>query len=597
MRLLRKFGAGIALWAVVMCIIHIHISFQHEEEDDDDFTFFQDKVQNLQITKVRKRQGVAEPSPAAEATGTGSPPSGMTFAGKWTATLKKEMAATTQAPPAKVSTVPALAGKWTAAVRKELAAMAATSGPAAALAPATVSVASDLPHPEQEPSLTAGKWTATVTALASATPVSEAEMTIAPVATDKSTATVTARESASPVTEADMTIAPAAADKSTATVTARESAIPVTEAKDPAGAEVKRQLAAEAATPGVAAAAFAASTVAHMPDIAVAVSEVVRSAQVLQHELASEEGAGAEVISMFIGLMALSLLVLFLWCFVYFPSTKEASEEQTTIRRVTDHLVRTLWSNADPRGPAPGRKDNVVSSDGISIDQAFNANCLEFFPNRLGKAIDADTDVMASAAASLLASPVATTDSADSMKYGQPPPLCPNLVLPTTEVRFAVPVQTLLSIATGEFDVVGVLGNPLLRADVKEVPGGRQLQLAMALPCSLPRVTIRPLLQEASDSTDGRLEIRGPHQRFYGTIEAEGPNLFVVIVEDKVVMMISGDGDGFLVQSGTKVKMADVLRSGDNYGGVDHMQLHVSPDVDPVLVLSCVLAVAMLRKN
>merc|ERR1719217_1872949 len=133
-------------------------------------------------------------------------------------------------------------------------------------------------------------------------------------------------------------------------------------------------------------------------------------------------------------------------------------------------------------------------------------------------------------------------------------------------------MHALFSTITGEFDVVGLLGNPLLRADVKQVPGGRQLQLAMALPSSLPRATIRPLSQEASESTDGRLEIRGPHQKFYGTIETEGPNAFVVIVEDTVVMMISGDGDGFLVQSGTKVKMADVLRSRDNYGGVDHMQ-------------------------
>eukprot|EP00747_Dinoflagellata_sp_TGD_P163055 gnl/TRDRNA2_/TRDRNA2_181343_c0_seq1.p1 gnl/TRDRNA2_/TRDRNA2_181343_c0~~gnl/TRDRNA2_/TRDRNA2_181343_c0_seq1.p1 ORF type:complete len:492 (+),score=96.24 gnl/TRDRNA2_/TRDRNA2_181343_c0_seq1:86-1561(+) len=176
---------------------------------------------------------------------------------------------------------------------------------------------------------------------------------------------------------------------------------------------------------------------------------------------------------------------------------------------------------------------------------------------------------------------------------GMPPPMCPNLVLPVSEVRFAVPLSTFLSVTTGEFHVVGLLGSPLLRAGLEEVPNGKQLQLAMSLPRSLPRATVRSIAKPGSQS---QVEIWGPNNRFYGFIEQDSNSLASVIVDNTAVMKFTGDCKSFSfnVVSGRHRPLATVLHNSEDYQGIEHVEVRVIPVVDPVLVLACVLALLLL---
>lgn len=184
-----------------------------------------------------------------------------------------------------------------------------------------------------------------------------------------------------------------------------------------------------------------------------------------------------------------------------------------------------------------------------------------------------------------------TGQSIDGSK-SVPPPLCPTLVLPVCEARFGVNMEKLaLLTSEGEIDIVGLSGNPLLRAAVRKVHGGRRLEISMPEAGSAPRATIGPATQGSRS-----LELRALKNQFYGMLEMRNTGACYVVKDGAVVLTIDGDTDSLQlsIKSGQGISLASVRCSTEFLGGVDHVEVRVEPGVDTVLVLSCVLAVLLL---
>mmetsp|Transcript_137222 Transcript_137222/g.256214 ORF Transcript_137222/g.256214 Transcript_137222/m.256214 type:complete len:477 (+) Transcript_137222:150-1580(+) len=178
-----------------------------------------------------------------------------------------------------------------------------------------------------------------------------------------------------------------------------------------------------------------------------------------------------------------------------------------------------------------------------------------------------------------------------------PPPLCPTLVLPVCAARFGVPMVQIANLTSeGDLSIVGLSGNPLLRASVRKVGSRRSLEIAMPEGGSAPRATIGPNLQNLNDPDDGVLEIRGLKNAFYGMLELRPSGACYVIRDGERMMAIDGDTDSLQlsIRSAAGMQWASVLCSTEPFGVVDHLEIRVEPGVDTVLILACVLAVLLL---
>lgn len=188
----------------------------------------------------------------------------------------------------------------------------------------------------------------------------------------------------------------------------------------------------------------------------------------------------------------------------------------------------------------------------------------------------------------------------DLQETPRPPPLCPTLVMPVCEARFGIPMYELAQLAAeGEVNIVGLSGNPLLRAVVRKIGNARTLEITMPEQNSAPRATITPSMMElAGHSQLGcrALEIRGMRGSFYGVLEMRSSGACYVIKEGQTVMMIDGDAESLQlsIKSSTGLQLASVRCSAEPFGGVDHVEIRVEPGVDTVLVLAVVLAVLLL---
>lgn len=181
-----------------------------------------------------------------------------------------------------------------------------------------------------------------------------------------------------------------------------------------------------------------------------------------------------------------------------------------------------------------------------------------------------------------------------------PPPLCPNVVLPNCEVRVGVPMHELGKInMEGELTIVGLSGNPLLRAALRKAEGGRVLEISMPEPRSAPRAVVGPTIQDTigSDKTRSRaVRICGMKGAFYGMLEMRSTGACYVIKDGQTVLVIDGDSESLqlAIKSGQGAPLAAVTCSSEPFGGAEHLEIRVQPGVDTVLVLACVLSVVLL---
>jgi len=183
---------------------------------------------------------------------------------------------------------------------------------------------------------------------------------------------------------------------------------------------------------------------------------------------------------------------------------------------------------------------------------------------------------------------------------GLPPPLCPNVVLPNCEVRVGVSMHELGKMSSeGELTIVGLSGNPLLRATLTKTEAGRTLAISMPEPRSAPRAIVGPTFQEVvgpSKQKSRAVQICGMKGAFYGMLEMRSSGACYVIKDGQTVLIIDGDSDSLQlsIKSGEGLPLASVTCSSEPFGGAEHVEIRVQPGVDTVLVLACVLSVVLL---
>jgi hypothetical protein len=184
--------------------------------------------------------------------------------------------------------------------------------------------------------------------------------------------------------------------------------------------------------------------------------------------------------------------------------------------------------------------------------------------------------------------------------HPRPPPLCPTLVLPVVEARFGIPMHELAKlVGEGELNIVGISGNPLLRAAVRKAGASRKLEISMPEPHSAPRATVVPStmkLDTHSQQGSQALEIREVRGALYGTIEMRGSGACYVVKDGHTVLTIDGEEHSLQlsIRSSIGLPLASVKCSSETFGGVDHVEVRVEPGVDTVLVLAVVLSVLLL---
>jgi len=180
---------------------------------------------------------------------------------------------------------------------------------------------------------------------------------------------------------------------------------------------------------------------------------------------------------------------------------------------------------------------------------------------------------------------------------GPLPPLCRALVLQGREAHLEVPLPGLAEVAAsgGEVHVLGPLGKRYLRAVVRQAQGGgRALDLSMTSPAERHVATVEPGIEPET------LDICFASGERYGSLAPSGtPGVFLVRRPGRAAAaaVIAGDvGELRLtIAAGDDGRpLASAARGHRKLGGVDHLELRVQRGADTALVLSCVLAVALL---
>jgi hypothetical protein len=172
--------------------------------------------------------------------------------------------------------------------------------------------------------------------------------------------------------------------------------------------------------------------------------------------------------------------------------------------------------------------------------------------------------------------------------------------MPVSEARFGIPMYELAELgAEGELSIMGLSGNPLLRAVVRQIGSARTLEISMPEQNSAPRATISPSTRELSglcQQGSRALEIRGIRGAFYGFLEMRSSGACYVLKDEQTVLTIDGDAGSLQLslKSGVGLQLAAVKCTSESFGGVDHVEIIVQPGVDTVLVAAVVLAVLLL---
>lgn len=177
-----------------------------------------------------------------------------------------------------------------------------------------------------------------------------------------------------------------------------------------------------------------------------------------------------------------------------------------------------------------------------------------------------------------------------------PPPLCPALVLPHCEAWFAVSVEKLME-GVGSFDVLGLSGNPLLRATVRHTGQGRCIEVSMTPASSPTLASIGAPSMAAMGGAPPALEVHAAGGCPYGELRpSRGGGYSLTCKGEEVVLLASDPQTGrlLLYAPGERVPLACAARCTESaFCGEQYLEVRVNPGVDAVLVLCCVLAVAL----
>lgn len=194
-----------------------------------------------------------------------------------------------------------------------------------------------------------------------------------------------------------------------------------------------------------------------------------------------------------------------------------------------------------------------------------------------------------------------STPGASEVESAGVPAVCPHLILPNNEARFMIGMGALSRTSAGMLDVKGTSGRTLLSASIGEEGNRRCLQLASVNCERDPRTRILAPLPGAEGR--GVLEVYGKQNRFYGTIEplpgvheSTASARFLLRCGTRPVMIIEQhDLRDFAMEafSMDRQRLGSAGRAPGEPG--DNWKLTVSPGSDAILIVSCMLAMILLR--
>lgn len=189
------------------------------------------------------------------------------------------------------------------------------------------------------------------------------------------------------------------------------------------------------------------------------------------------------------------------------------------------------------------------------------------------------------------------------------PPLCPTLVLPTLESKFAVRVEDMMKAELGsELSVCGVDSKPVLKLKVNTSQFGTRLDVHVdqsgRTGDRIP-VDARPRCSIIAPSDDRKpFEIRGAGDKHYGTFQhVEGKStLFEIEVENRPVMIIEGSTKSMrldvITPSPQDYPVAWAAENTTDYNsGEPHFEIRVLPGFDAMLVIAVAMTIMIFIEN
>jgi len=177
-----------------------------------------------------------------------------------------------------------------------------------------------------------------------------------------------------------------------------------------------------------------------------------------------------------------------------------------------------------------------------------------------------------------------------------PPSICPSLILPNTEARFVIAMDSLRP-GSGQIDILGTSGRKLLHATITQQPDGRHVFALASVGCQEdPRCIIHG---PAAGSV--KMEVSGRQGQPYGMLEPDNSTA-ILSYNNQPAMVLDTAGllelrlaartmDGKLLASASPAVVSSRAPGTD-----PTWKLQVKPGADAVLIASCMLAVLLLRR-
>lgn len=181
------------------------------------------------------------------------------------------------------------------------------------------------------------------------------------------------------------------------------------------------------------------------------------------------------------------------------------------------------------------------------------------------------------------------------------PPIAQNLILPHTEARFMIDMASLLgSVPQAGIDILGTSGRKLLHASVSHMPDGSHVLNICSVGCEDdPRSVVFLPAHGPSDV----LEIYGKAGKKYGVLDCSGGNVvrlqYSTGAEYQTVLQISMQQQESLSMIAATMDDVIVAEAGKDMANagkkVSMWGLKVKPNIDAVLITSCMLSLILMR--
>lgn len=179
-----------------------------------------------------------------------------------------------------------------------------------------------------------------------------------------------------------------------------------------------------------------------------------------------------------------------------------------------------------------------------------------------------------------------------------PPPVCPNLVLPSTEAAFMLPLETIQR-PHGSFDMTGPSGRKIMNIHVVLGPNSHRCIAVSPLNCDEPRCVVHEPKNDCRD-----MEVQGRSGTSYGLLRPASRG-YVLQVEGQAVMHLQIQDRARLIFMATTMRhrvlatagpisgmSADCETATEGHVSADLWRLQIKPGIDAVLLVSCMLALS-----